>query len=144
AGLFTLGWVLGTLAVGRNSVLTDRINGYLSEHIASLVNAAPRLDHLEDPELLKEIDQLRTNRRTLAAAVRLLMRGLSVAIRGGVIMVLLATVFPPVMIVPLLGLIPVLADRRAARAQQRADDELATDRRLAGDLFTLATTAATA
>ena len=143
-GLISLGWTLGTLAVGRNAVVTDQINGYLSERIASLVNTAPLLSHLEDPESLKEIEQLRTNRRTLAAAVRLLLRGWSVVIRGGVIMVLLATVFPPVMIVPLLGLIPVLADRRAAKALQRADDELATDRRLAGDLFTLATTAATA
>ncbi len=142
--LFTLGWLLATLAVGRNSVLTDQINAYLSERIAYLVNAAPRLSHLEDPELLTEIDQLRTHRRTLAAAVRLLLRGWTVVIRGGVIMVLLASVYPPVMIVPLLGLIPALADRRANRARQRTDDALATERRLAGDLFTLATTAATA
>jgi ATP-binding cassette subfamily B protein len=142
--LFTLSWTLGTMAVGRNSVLTDRINSYLSARIGYLVNAAPRLAHLEDPELLREIDQLRDRRRTLAAAVRLLLRGWTVVIRGGTIMVLLATVYPPVMIVPLLGLIPAFADRRAARTQQRTDDELATDRRLLGDLFTLATTAGTA
>jgi len=142
--LFTLSWTLGTMAVGRNSVLTDRINSYLSARIGYLVNAAPRLAHLEDPELLREIDQLRDNRRTLAAAVRLLLRGWTVVIRGGVIMVLLATVYPPVMVVPLLGLLPALADRRAARTQKRTDDALAVDRRLLGDLFTVATTAATA
>jgi ATP-binding cassette subfamily B protein len=49
-----------------------------------------------------------------------------------------------VMVVPLIGLVPMLADRRASRIQRRSGDELAGDRRLAGDLFTLATTAATA
>src|SRR5205085_1121154 len=93
--LFTLGWTLSALSVGRNSVLTDQLNGYLSERIGFLVNAAPRLSHLEDPEQLKEIDQLRDNRRTLAGAIRLLLRGWTVVIRGGVIMALLATVFPP-------------------------------------------------
>ncbi len=142
--LFTLAWSLTTIAAGRNSVLTDRISAYLMERIAYLVSAVPGLEHLEDPELLGRIDQLRSGRRTLAGAARQLLSGWQVAIRSAAIMILLATVYPPVMVVPLIGLIPALADRRASRLQQRADDELAADRRLSGDLFSLATTAATA
>jgi ATP-binding cassette subfamily B protein len=144
AALFTLSWMLGTMAVGRNSVLTDRVNQFLTERIATLLSSAPRLEHFERQDLLTEIDQLRDNRRTLAGAPRQLLVGWQTVIRGGAIMVLLATVYPPVMVVPLFGLIPALADRRAARIQKRADDELASDRRLVNDLFTLATTAATA
>lgn len=43
-----------------------------------------------------------------------------------------------------VGFRAALADRRATRVQQRSDDELAPNRRLLGDLFTLATTAAPA
>jgi ATP-binding cassette subfamily B protein len=144
AVLFTLAWALGTMAVGRNSTLTDRVNAYLLQRIAYLINAVPGLEHLERAETLSEIDQLRDGRRTLAGAARQLLGMWQVVIRSGAIMILLATVYPPVMIVPLTGLIPMLADRRASRIQQRAGDDLAEDRRLSGELFTLATTAATA
>ncbi len=62
-----------TIAAGRNSVLTDRINAYLMERVAYLVSAAPGLEHLESPDLLGRIDQLRDGRRTLAGAVRQLL-----------------------------------------------------------------------
>ena len=65
-------------------------------------------------------------------------------IRGAGILVLLATVYPPVLVVPLLGVIPALADRRAAHLRKKADDDLAEDRRLLADLFRLTTTAETA
>ena len=48
---------------------------------------------------------------------------------------LLATVYLPVLVVPLLALAPALADRLAARLQQRADNALAEDRRLMAGLF---------
>ncbi|GAA4602976.1 ABC transporter ATP-binding protein [Actinoallomurus liliacearum] len=142
--LFTVATTLTTLSVTGNWTLTDRLNLFVSERVALLLSTAPRLEHFERKELLSEVDQLRDDRRSLAAAPRQLLRAWQVAIRGGVIMLLLATVYPPVMLVPLFGLIPALADRRAGRVQARAGDELAPVRRLIGDLFTLATTAETA
>ena len=142
--LFTVATTVGTLSVTGNWALTDRLNLFVSERIALLLSTAPRLEHLERQDLLSEIEQLRDDRRSLATAPRQLLRAWQVVIRGGAIMVLLATVYPPVMLVPLFGLIPALADRRAARVQKRTGDELAPTRRLTGDLFTLATTAATA
>lgn len=144
AVLFTLAWTLSTMSAGRNSVLTDRVSAFLVQRIAYLVNAVPGLEHLERPDLLSEIDQLREGRRTLAGSVRQLLGGWQVVIRSGAIIILLATVYPPVMVVPLIGLVPMLADRRASRIQQASGDELAADRRLANQLFTLATTADTA
>jgi ABC-type multidrug transport system fused ATPase/permease subunit len=46
-----------------------------------------------------------------------------------------------VLLVPLLALAPILADRRAARIQARTENSTAADSRLLGDLFRLATTA---
>src|SRR5215471_11573197 len=40
--LFTLTWILGMLSASRNILLTDRLNAYLGQRIALLVNAAPR------------------------------------------------------------------------------------------------------
>ncbi|GAB3973776.1 ABC transporter ATP-binding protein [Actinoallomurus acanthiterrae] len=142
--LFTVSTTVGTLSVTGNWTLTDRLNRFVSERIALLVGTAPRLEHFERQDLLSEIDQLRGDRRTLASAPRQLLRAWQVVIRSGAIMVLLATVYPPVMLMPLFGLIPALADRRAARVQARTGDDLAPVQRLIGDLFTLATTAGTA
>ncbi|WP_289849648.1 ABC transporter ATP-binding protein [Actinoallomurus purpureus] len=142
--LFSLAATLGTLSVTGNWTLTDRLNLFVSERIALLLSTAPRLEHFERQDLLSEIDQLRDDRRALASAPRQLLRAWQVVIRGSAIMVLLATVYPPVMLMPLFGLIPALADRRAARVQARTGDELTPVRRLIGDLFTLATTAGTA
>ncbi|MCO5995147.1 ABC transporter ATP-binding protein [Actinoallomurus rhizosphaericola] len=142
--LFSVATTLTTLSVTGNWTLTDRLNLFVSGRIALLLSTAPRLEHFEHRELLSEIDQLRNDRRSLAAAPRQLLRAWQVVIRGGAIMLLLATVYPPVMLMPLFGLIPALADRRAGRVQARTGDELAPTRRLIGDLFTLATTAETA
>ncbi|MDN3354970.1 ABC transporter ATP-binding protein [Actinomadura sp. DC4] len=144
AVLFSLSWTLSTMSASRNSTLTDRVSEYLVRRIARLVTAVPGLEHFETPDLLSRIDQLREGRRTLAGAARQLLSGWQVVIRGGAIMILLATVYPPVMVVPLIALAPMLADRRASRIQQRSGDDLAADRRLADRLFTLATTAGTA
>ena len=53
---------------------------------------------------------------------------------------LLALIWPPLLLIPLLGVIPGLTQRRAGQIQKRNDDELADSRRLAGELFTLAST----
>jgi ATP-binding cassette, subfamily B, bacterial len=141
ASLFTLSWVISMIGGMQFSVLTDRVNVYMSGRIARLVAAAPSLDLLERPERLRELDQLRDGRRALAGTSRQLLKGLQTGVRGLGIIVLLATVYPPILIVPLLGIVPALADRQANRLQKRADDDLAEDRRMVADLFALATTA---
>ena len=57
---------------------------------------------------------------------------------------MLALVYPPVLLVPLLAVLPWLADQRAQAVRRRADTEMAESRRLVGELFGLATTVASA
>jgi len=139
AGLFTLGWATTIIGGTEGTLLTDRTNLVLSVRIARLVATLPTLEHFERSDQLAEIEQLTANRRTLAGAPRQLISLAGQALRAVGIVILLATVYVPVLVVPLLALAPALSDRWAGRLQQRSDDALAEDRRLLGDLFSLAT-----
>ena len=139
-----LSWVLVVLGAQQNLVLTDQINLELGARIGRTVARAPRLNHFEDPGDLREIDQLRDNRRALASSTSQVLSGLQIAVQAVGTVALLAWVYPPVLVVPALAVLPWLAGRRASKLQQRADDELAEKRRLTGDLFGVATTAASA
>jgi ATP-binding cassette subfamily B protein len=137
-------WVLAVVGAQQNQVLTDRINLELGARIGRTVARAPRLDHFENPDDLREIDQLRDNRRALAASPSQVLSGLQIAVQAIGTVALLAWIYPPVLAVPVLAVLPWLAGRRAAKLQQRADDDLAEKKRLTGDLFGVATTAASA
>jgi ATP-binding cassette, subfamily B, bacterial len=141
AGLFTLSWLLALVSGTEGSLLTDRTSLTLGVRIARLAATLPTLEHFERPELLARVEQLTQSRRTLAGAPRQLFGLTGQAARAVGIVVLLATIYPPVLVVPLLALAPALSDRAASRVKQRADDALAADRRLLDELFGLATSA---
>ncbi len=141
AGLFTASWVLGVLSATEGSMLTDRTNLGLGIRIATLAAALPTLEHFERSEMLAELEQLTASRRTLAGATRQIISLFGQTLRALGIVVLLATVYLPLLLVPMLALAPALSDRWAAKIQQRGEDELAEDRRMLADLFSLATSA---
>ena len=144
AVLFSAGWLLQNLAIAQSSPLTDIVNVYHAERIATLVNDIPGLQHYEDPEVLREVEQLRDGRRGLAAAPRQITGMVSNAIRIGTIAVLLATVYLPVLLVPIAAIAPAMASRRASKIAKQNETDLADDRRLLGDLFVITTSADTA
>lgn len=139
AGLLTASWVLAIVSGTTGTLLTDRVNLVLGVRIARLAATAPTLEHLERSDLLARLEQLTQNRRTMAGAPRQLIGLFGQTLRAIGIVVLLATIYLPVLVIPLLALAPALSDRWAARVQQRADDSLAEDRRLLGALFAFAT-----
>ncbi|MGO9886796.1 MAG: ATP-binding cassette domain-containing protein [Solirubrobacteraceae bacterium] len=141
AGLFSLSWLLALVSGTEGSLLTDKTSLALGVRIARLAATLPTLEHFERHELLARVEQLTQNRRTLAGAPRQLIGLTGQAARAIGIVVLLATIYPPVLVVPLLAIAPALSDRRAGAVQQRADDSLASDRRLLDELFGLATSA---
>ncbi|HUA48516.1 MAG TPA: ABC transporter ATP-binding protein [Solirubrobacteraceae bacterium] len=141
AVLFTASWVLAIVSGTEGTLLTDRVNLVLGVRISRLAATLPTLEHFERSDLLARLEQLTQNRRTMAGAPRQLIGLFGQALRAVGIVVLLATIYLPVLVIPLLALAPALSDRWAARVQQRADNSLAEDRRLLGDLFSLATSA---
>jgi ATP-binding cassette subfamily B protein len=138
---FPGGWALQLIGGALNSKMTDMGNLRLGLRMGGLATGAPFLEHFERPEYLTEIDTLRERRRTLAGAPAQTLG----MIRSGIgfvgAAILLALVWPPLIVVPLLAIAPALADRKAARVEKRSDDELADPRRLLDDLFSLASSA---
>ena len=141
AVLFCASWLLAVIGGSESSVLTDRCSLALGVRIARMVAALPTLHHFEDPELLRRVETVTGGRRTLAGAPRQLIGLFGQGLRAVGMVVLLALIYPPVLVVPLLALAPALADRRAGRVQTESDRALAEDRRLLSALFELATTA---
>jgi ATP-binding cassette subfamily B protein len=141
---FPGGWVLQLIGSVLNAKMTDLGNLRLGVRIGTLTCAAPFLELFERPDYLTEIDALRERRRGLAGAPAQTLGMLKSAIQFVGVAVLLALVWPPLIVVPLLAVAPAVADRKAAKIEKRSDDDLADPRRLLDDLFSLASTAAPA
>jgi len=141
---FPSGWALQLIGATLNAKMTDLANLSLGLRIGNLTCEAPFLEHYERPDYLSEIDSLRERRRTLAGAPAQTLGMIRSGIQFVGAAVLLALVWPPLIVVPLLAIAPAVADRKAARVEKRSDDDLADRRRLLGDLFSLASTAAPA
>lgn len=141
AVLFTLSWALLIISTGRSQALTDEVSVWLSARIATLVNAVPGVELLERPEYVGELELLEQRRLMLAAGPRQALTLASLILRTAGIGVLLASVYPPLALLPLAGLPPFLADKRSVALRERADRAVADKRRLAGELFELAATA---
>jgi len=141
---FPGGWVLQLIGGALNAKMTDLANLRLGLRIGGLTCDAPFLEHFERPDYLAEIDGLRERRRTLAGASAQTLGMIRSGIQFVGAAVLLALVWPPLVVVPLLAIAPAVADRKAAKVEKRSDDDLADRRRLLGDLFSLASTAAPA
>src|SRR5579863_10373162 len=141
---FPGGWALQLIGATLNAKMTDLANLSLGLRIGNLTCEAPFLEHLERPDYLSEIDTLRERRRALAGAPAQTLSMIRSGIQFVGAAVLLALVWPPLVVVPLLAIAPTVADRKAARVEKRSDDDLADRRRLLDDLFSLASTAAPA
>jgi ATP-binding cassette, subfamily B, bacterial len=141
---FPGGWLLQLSSGALNSKLTDMANVQLGMKIGGLASRAPFLEHFERPDYLAEVDNLRERRRTLAAAPTQALGMAKSAVQFTGIAVLLALVWWPLVLVPLLAAAPAWADRMGAQVEKRSDDVLADRRRLLNDLFSLASTAAPA
>ncbi|HWE90509.1 MAG TPA: ABC transporter ATP-binding protein [Pseudonocardiaceae bacterium] len=143
-GLMSVGWVLTAIGASESMALSDRISIYRTSQLISLISGVVGLEHLERPDYLTEIERLNTNRRQLAAAPRQLLSNVSSVARIVTLLVLLASVSPWLLLLPLSAVPPLFADRIARRITRRAEDDMAHDRRLAGMIFGLTSDVGTA
>ena len=139
--LYTVSWALAMLAGTAGAVLSDRTSCYLTARIAEQLHAVGGVDHLERPAYLTELDLLQQNLRLLGNAPRQILLVIQVLVRTLGIVVILAVIFPPLGLLPLSAVFPVAGERLSVWLRQRSDERLAADRRLANELFELATSA---
>jgi ATP-binding cassette, subfamily B, bacterial len=141
AALYTLAWALAMLAGSSGFYLSNSVSLYLSMRVANQLNAVSGVDHLERPAYLTELDLLQQNIRLLGNGPRQVLLVLQVLVRTVGIVVILAVIFPPLAVLPLCAAAPVAGERLSVWLRQRSDERLADDRRLADELFSLATSA---
>jgi ATP-binding cassette, subfamily B, bacterial len=141
AGLYTISWALAMFAGTAGAMLSDRTSFYLTARIAEQLNTVSGIDHLERPAYLTELDLLQQNLRLLGNGPRQILLVIQVLVRTVGIVVILAVIYPPLAVLPLSAVFPVVGERLSVRLRQRSDERLAPDRRLANELFELATSA---
>lgn len=134
-------WTVRVLGATLGNRLTSRCIVYVTTRIANLVNAVPGIEHLERPDYLRELDLLRANQVQLGQAPRQTMAAAQVVIQLVGIGLLLGTVHPVLVLLPIFGFAPFLAEARAVRITERTNERLAEPTRLMNSLFTLTTTA---
>jgi ATP-binding cassette, subfamily B, bacterial len=141
AGLYTISWALAMFAGTAGAELSDRTTFYLTARIAEQLNAVSGVDHLERPAYLTELNLLQQNLRLLGNGPRQILLVVQVLVRTVALVVILTVIYPPLAVLPLAAAFPVAGERLSVFLRQRSDERLAADRRLANDLFELATSA---
>jgi ATP-binding cassette subfamily B protein len=144
AGLAAIGWVALAIGATEAMALSDRIALYRTSQMIALISGVPSLEHLERPDYLTEVEQLNANRRQLAAAPRQLLSNASALARIITLLVLLTSVSPWLLLLPVCAVPPLAADRLAKRITKRAENAMGHTRRLAGMIFELSSNAAVA
>jgi ATP-binding cassette, subfamily B, bacterial len=137
AVLLGLAWVLLGIGATEAMALSDRIAVYRTRRMIELVSGVPTLEHLERPDYLAQVEQLNSGRRQLASAPRQIVSNVSYAARIIALLVLLGSVSPWLLLLPVTAAPPLIADRLAKKITKRSEDAMANDRRLAGLIFDL-------
>jgi ATP-binding cassette, subfamily B, bacterial len=135
AVLLGLAWVLVGIGSTEAMALSDRIAVYRTRQMIELISGVPTLEHLERPDYLAQVEQLNSGRRQLASAPRQILSNVSMAARIIVLLVLLGSVSPWLLLIPVTAAPPLVADRIAKKITRKAEDDMAADRRLAGMVF---------
>ena len=144
AVLLGLAWVLTGIGATEAMALSDRIAVYRTRRMIELISSVPTLEHLERHDYLAKVEQLNNGRRQLASAPRQIIANVSSAARIIALLVLLGSVSPWLLLLPVAAVPPLAADRLAKRITKRSADAMAADRRLAGLIFDLSASASAA
>jgi ATP-binding cassette subfamily B protein len=144
AGLIAIGWLLYSVGATNAMALSDRIAVYRTASMITLISGVRTLEHLERADYLAQVERLNANRRQLAAAPRMILSNASAAARIITLLVLLGSVSPWLLLLPVSAVPPMVADRIAKRINKKADDDMATARTLSARVFGLTTEAASA
>ena len=135
AVLLGLAWVLVGIGSTEAMALSDRIAVYRTRRMIELISGVPTLEHLERPDYLAQVERLNSGRRQLASAPRQILSNVSMVARIIVLLILLGSVSPWLLLLPVTAAPPLIADRVAKKITKKAEDDMAADRRLANMVF---------
>ena len=124
--------------------LHDRALQHFQEQAMRLAGTVPGIEHHERQEHLDRVAVFRTSFATLASALSNVIDGIAQAVRAVLTFVLLATLHPALLALPVFALPSLLAGRTAERINQRAQLAAAAPTRRSEHLWSLLTTPASA
>ncbi|MCA1696837.1 MAG: ABC transporter ATP-binding protein/permease, partial [Actinobacteria bacterium] len=122
--------------------LKEKTGLYLDRHIVSLVGSIPTVDHHERPAYLDRLEVLRNEMDVLGFAGINTAGALALFLQVTATGVLLASVNPLLLAVPLFAIPSLWAGAKAERIRQAALESTADQARRARQLFELATSPA--
>jgi ATP-binding cassette subfamily B protein len=138
AVFYTVTWAGSMFSGVEISRFAQTTTGYLTARVAETLHAVSGIDHLERPEYRTELDILQENLGLLGAGARQMLVVAQVLLRTLVIIVILALIYAPLALLPLVAVAPVVGERLSVDLRQRIEERVAPRRRLADELFELA------
>ena len=138
------GWVLRSSGDRLHMRFRQRLAVALETHVARLQATAPGIEQHERPEVLDRLAMLRNQVFTLDHVFLSMFSGLAIVLRLIAVMVVLATIRPPLLLLGFAAIPPVLAAARRGKAESTVWESVASQRRLARHLFVLHSDAASA
>ncbi|MBB4342992.1 ABC transporter ATP-binding protein [Rhizobium leguminosarum] len=111
----------------------------LDAETIAIVNGGPGLGHFERPDDVDRMTVLRQEMPRFNSALKALLNLAGLALSGTLTLILLSTVNPLLLFLPLLALPPVLAGRWAEEISDRSRIKTAEQSRLALNIFKLTT-----
>src|SRR4051812_42679186 len=133
-------WLLKTVSTRVQRRFRDKVTIALESHVARLQASIATVAHQERPEFLDRLSVIREQVFVLDHMYMSVFSTCGWILRLGVTVVLLASVHPALLLLALFALPPVLTSAWRPAVQRRAHEQGAPSYRLAGHLFTIATT----
>ncbi|MEK9522528.1 ABC transporter ATP-binding protein/permease [Streptomyces venezuelae] len=146
AALATAGLLLAELMLGHFAHLSyfevgETMESRLHRELAEVSNGVPGLAHADRPEFADTVTLVRDELPGTRAALEALLTFLGLAVQAAVTTVLLGSVDPYLLLLPLAAAVPVLLGRRAEALTDAAREATAARLRYGHHLLGLATTA---
>ncbi|MGC4806722.1 ABC transporter ATP-binding protein [Micromonospora sp. DT233] len=115
---------------------------HLHQDLMEATNGSPGMAHYERPELADKVAVLEEDVEQLRVGLQAVLTGVGLAVAMALTTVVLASLDPVLLLLPLVAVPPLLAGRWAERMVDRARESSAESTRRALGLFRLATQAA--
>ena len=146
AGVVVAAALIGTLVLGHFAHMAyfelSEINTlHMEEKLLALANGTAGIEHQERAEFADRLTILRQEIQQIQAGFFAVLAQTSLAVAIALTGVLLATVDPLLLLLPLVAIPPLFTGRWAQEVVDRAREKTAQDTRLAMHMFSLATSA---
>ncbi|GLY30843.1 ABC transporter ATP-binding protein [Kineosporia sp. NBRC 101731] len=118
--------------------LVEQTSSYVDLRLQNLAHRMPGIEHYERPDYLDRLELLRQERPRLTEGVDVVALEIGVLVRLSVTAILLGSISPWLLLLPLVSVVSLVAARRAERIRQDGLAHAAVDLRRARDLFAVA------